>query len=213
MSQISLWRNNSDWLDQTCWRKKSTIKNRTIEHHHFIPHIQISLLVPDFCFNWHFWFFWPDLSKKGFSDLKQKKWTPHIFYIILHIETRLVRNFSSNWQFWFFGRNLTKKLFPVKNRESEHRHGFLHIWISLCTKFQLKPIILCFWTNLPKKRYFQLKTEQVVQELLAFAFSVVNINSSVVFKHFEDLKDLILNILKEKLVMSCFLGSFHLKIV
>ena len=53
-----------------------------------------------------------------------------------------------------------------------------------------------------------------MQGLQALAFRIVNINSSVVFKHFEDFKDLIiLNILKEKLFMSCFLGSFYLKIV
>ena len=73
------------------------------------------VLVPNFSLNWQFWFFWPDLPKKGFSGLKQKKWTPHIFYIILHIQISLVRNFSSNWQFLFFGSNLHKKVFPVKN--------------------------------------------------------------------------------------------------
>ena len=47
-----------------------------------------------------------------------------------------------------------------------------------------------------------------------FAFCVVNVNSAVVLKHFEDLRDLIiLKILKEKLVMPCLLGSFYLKIV
>ena len=60
----------------------------------------------------------------------------------------------------------------------------------------------------------KVKTEKVVQGLQAFAFCAVNVNSTVVFKHFEDLKDLIiLNILKEKLVMSYLLGSFYLKIV
>ena len=54
------------------------------------------VLVPDFCFNWQLCFFWPGLSKKSFSDLKQKKWTPHTFYIILHIQISLVRNFRSN---------------------------------------------------------------------------------------------------------------------
>ena len=64
------------------------------------------------------------------------------------------------------------------------------------------------------KRYFQLKTEKAVQGLQVFAFCVVNINSTDVVKHFEGLKDLIiLNILKAKLVMSCFLGTFYLKIV
>ena len=170
------------------------------------------VLLPNFRLNWRFWSFWSNLPKKGFSCLKQKKWTPHIFYIILQIQTAVVQNFS--WQFWFFGPNLPKKVFPVKNRKSEHHHGILHIWISLGTKFQLKLIILSFWTKFTQKRYFQLKTEQAVQGLQAFAFCVVNVNSTVVFKHFEDLKDLIiLNILKEKLVMSCLLGSFYLKIV
>ena len=59
-----------------------------------------------------------------------------------------------------------------------------------------------------------MKTEQAVQGLQAFAFCVVNLNSAVVFKVFEDIKDLIiLKILKEKLVMSCLMGSFYLKIV
>ena len=123
------------------------------------------VLVSNFCLNWQFWFFWPDLPKKGFSGLKQKKWTPHIFYIILHIQISLVRNFSSNWQFWFFGPNLPKKVFPVKNRKSEHHHGILHIWISLGTKFQLKLIILSFWTKFTQKMYFQSKTEQAVKGL------------------------------------------------
>ena len=74
--------------------------------------------------------------------------------------------------------------------------------------------MLSFWTKFTEKSYFQLKTEQAVQGLQSFAFYVVNVNSTVVFKHFEDLKDLItLNILKEKLVMTCLLGSFYLKIV
>ena len=46
-----------------------------------------------------------------------------------------------------------------------------------------------------------MKTEQAVQGLQAFAFCVVNINSTVVFKHFEDLKNLIiLNISKVKMI-------------
>ena len=51
--------------------------------------------------------------------------------------------------------------------------------------------------------------EQAVQGLQAFAFCVVNVNSMVVLEHFEDPKNLIvLNILKEKLVISCLLDSF-----
>ena len=153
---------------------------------------------------------------KGFSILKQKKWTPHIFYIILHIHISLVRNFSSNWQFWFFGPNLPKKVFPVENRENEHYHGILHIWISLGTKFQLKLIILSFWAKFTQKRYFQLKTEQAVQGLQAFAFCVVNVNWTVVFKHFEDIKDLnILNFSNVEIiskVMIKFRSKFQFQI-
>ena len=64
------------------------------------------------------------------------------------------------------------------------------------------------------KSHFQLKTEQAVYKLQAVAFFIVNVNSNVVFKHFKDLKDsIILDIMKEKLVMPCLLGSFYLKIV
>ena len=53
---------------------------------------------------------------------------------------------------------------------------------------------LQFWIfapNLPKKRYSQLKTEQAVLGLQASTFCVINFNSTVVFKHFEDLRDMI----------------------
>ena len=151
-------------------------------------------------------------TQKGFFWSKTEKVNAK-YYIILHIQISLVGNFSSNWQFWSFGSNLPEQVFPVKNRKSEHHHRILHIWISLGAKFQLKLIILSFWTKLTQKWYFQLKTEQAFQGLQKFAFCIVNVNSTVVSKHFEDLKDLInLNILNEKLVMSCLLGSY-LKIV
>ena len=110
----------------------------------------------------------------------------HIFKLVL------VPKFSWNWQFWFFGLNLPKKIFPVKNRKSEYHHGIFHIWISLGTKFEPKQTILCIWTKLTQKRYFQSKTEQGVQELQAFSFYVANVNSAVVFKHFKDLKSLLI---------------------
>ena len=119
------------------------------------------VLVPNFSLNWQFWIFWLDLPEKGFSDLEQKKLTPHIFYIILHIHIILVRNFISNWQFWFFGPNLSKKVFPVENRKSERHHGILYIWIGLGTKFQLKLIILSLWTKFNQKGFLWSKTKKV----------------------------------------------------
>ena len=86
-----------------CSKKKSS------KFKHWIAYIQISLLIPNFCFNWQFWFFfWPDLSKSAVFGITQKKWTPHIFYINLHIQISQVWNLSSNWQFRFFGQNLPK---------------------------------------------------------------------------------------------------------
>ena len=74
--------------------------------------------------------------------------------------------------------------------------------------------MLRFWTKFTQKRYFQSETEQAVQGLQAHDFYIVNVYSTIVFNHFEDLKDLIvLNILKEKFVMSCLLASFYLRIV
>ena len=120
------------------------------------------VLVPNFSLNWQFWFFLTRFTQKGFfSGLKQKKWTPHIFYIILHIQISLVRNFSSNWQFWFFGPNLHKNIFLVKNWKSEHHHWIPHIQISLGTKFQLKLTILIFLTRFTQKGFFWSKTEKV----------------------------------------------------
>ena len=150
-------------------------------------------------------------AQKGFSGLTQKKWTPHIFYIILHVQISLLQNFSSNWQFLSFGPNLPKKLCPIEKRKSKHRHGILHIWISLGTIFQLKLIILNFWIKFTQQKVFPVKA---VQRLQVFAFCVVNVNSTVVFKYFDDLKDFFFffNILKENLVTPCLLGSFYLKI-
>ena len=119
------------------------------------------VFVPNFSLNWQFWFFWPDLPKKGFFGLKQKKWKPHIFYIILHIQISLVRNSSSNWQFWFFGQNLSKMVVPVKNWKTEHHHWIPHIQISLGTKFQLRLTLMTFLTRFAQKGFFWSKTEKV----------------------------------------------------
>ena len=71
-----------------------------------------------------------------------------------------------------------------------------------------------FLDQIYPKRSFQSKTEQAVLGLQAFAFYVVNVNSTVVFKHSEGLKDLIiLKMLKEELVTSCLLGSLYFNIV
>ena len=117
------------------------------------------VLVPNIRLNWQFWFFWPNLPKKGLSGLK-------------HTQISLVQNFGSNWQ-------------------SEHHHVILHIWITLGQNFSLNTDNFEFLDQIYPKN-FQSKTEQAVQRLQAFAFWVINVNSALFFKHFEDLKDLII---------------------
>ena len=136
------------------------VKNRKSEHHHWIPLIQISLGTKLYL-KLIVLIFWQDLPKKGFSGLNQKKWTPHIFYKILHIHIILVWHFSSNWQFWIFGPNLPKKVSLVKNWKSEYHHWNSHIQIILGTKFPLKLTILIFLTRFAQKVFFWSKTEKV----------------------------------------------------
>ena len=52
-----------------------------------------------------------------------------------------------------------KRVFPVKNWKSEDCHWTLHIRISLGTKFQLKLIILAFWTKFAQKRIFLIQNK------------------------------------------------------
>ena len=108
--------NNFDFLDQICpkryFRSKTEKVKIIIEFHIFKL-----VLVPNFRLNWQFWFFWPDLPRKTFFDLNQKRCTPHIFYITLYIQIRLVRDFSSNWQFDFLDQICLKGYFQSKTEE------------------------------------------------------------------------------------------------
>ena len=63
--------------------------------------------------------------------------------------------------FDFLDQICSKRLFAIKNRKSKHHHQILHIRIGLPTKFQLKLIILIFWTKFTQKEYFQSKTKKV----------------------------------------------------
>ena len=55
-------------------------------------------------------------TQKDFSGLKQKKWTPHIFNIILHIQ--ISAEFQRKLTIFIFGSNFHKRVFLVKNWKS-----------------------------------------------------------------------------------------------
>ena len=114
------------------------------------------VLVPNFSLNWQVWFFWPDLPKKGFSWSKTKRWTPRIFYIILHIQINLVRNLSSNWRFWFFGPNL-KRYFRSKIEKLNVIIDFRIFKLILLPNFGLNWQSSFFWPDVPNKGFFDLK--------------------------------------------------------
>ena len=95
LHQMPFWINNF-WFFWTNLPKKDIYGlNRKMKHHHWIPLIQISLGTK-FQLELTILIFLTRFTQKGFSGLKQKKWTPHIFYRILHIQISLVRSFSSN---------------------------------------------------------------------------------------------------------------------
>ena len=86
---------------------------------------------------------------------------------------------------------------------------FYNVKIIRLSSYWLSPKIGAGATLLHHK-----KRKQAVQGLQTFVFCVVNVNSKAVFEHCDDLKNLIiLNILKEKLVIYFLVGSFYLKIV
>ena len=132
------------------------------------------------------------------------------FYIILNIQISLVSAQTDNFD--FLDQICPKSISSRKQKKwtSHWNSAYLNQSRYKCSaqtdNFE-------FLDQIFSKKYFHLKTT-ISPRLQAFAICVVNVNSTVVFKHFEDLKNLItLNILKEKLIMSCLLGSFYFKIV
>ena len=68
-----------------------------------------------------------------------------------------------------------KTVFPLENRKNEHHHWIMHIEISLSTIFQLKLIILIFWTKLNPKGYFWLKIEKMNTTIKFCIFELVEV--------------------------------------
>ena len=115
------------------------------------------ILVPNFSLNWQFW---PDLPKKGFSGQKHRKWTQHIFYLILHIQISLMCEISAQTDNFDFLDQICRRYFQSKT-ESEHHHRIPHIQISLGTKFPLKLKILILLNRFAQKGVFWSKSEKV----------------------------------------------------
>ena len=102
--------NHSLWTIFNFWTKfaqEGYLRSKTERDNIIIEFCIFELvLVPNFNFDWQFWFFEPNLPKNGFSGLKQK--SEH-YYWVLHIQMSLGTKFNSNRQNLFFRPNLPKK--------------------------------------------------------------------------------------------------------
>ena len=147
------------WIFGPNLPNKDIVKNWKSEHH-WIPLIQISLGTK-FRLKLTILIFWPDLPKKGFSGLKQKKSTPHVFYIILlRIQISLARNFSSNWQLLFLDQIYTERYFRSKTEKVNIIIKFRLFKLVLVSTFGLNWQFWFFWPDLPKNCFSGLKQKK-----------------------------------------------------
>ena len=98
--------------------------------------------------------FWTKFApKEGIFGAKWKKWTPPLNSTYSNQYRYQISTQTNNFD--FFEQIYPKRVFLVESRK--HHHWILHIWIGLGTKFQLRPNIFIFGSNLPKKGASALK--------------------------------------------------------
>ena len=136
------------------------VENTKNEHHYWILLIQISLST-NFQLKLTIVIFWTKFSlKSGYFQSKTDKIDATIEFFIF--ELVFVSNFTLNKQFWIFTSNFPKKDVNGQKLKIEHHHEIPpNIWISLGSKFQLKPTISTFLTRIILKEFFWSKTEKV----------------------------------------------------
>ena len=115
-------------MEQICPKSIFPIKNRKIEHQHWIKHIQIRVGTK-FQFQLIILTFWTKFAKKGYFRSKTER--VNIMIEFCMFELFYVPNFSLNRQFWFFGPSLPKKGISTRKQKSEQHHRILRIRIML----------------------------------------------------------------------------------
>ena len=146
------------------------VKNSKSEQHHWILHIRISLGTR-FQLNLTILIFRTRFAQKRYFWSKAEEVNTTIEFSIFKLVYSQYSTQRDNFD--FLDQICPKRYFQSKTEQVftiHHHQGILHIWISQGTKFQLKVIILKFWTKFIPERYFQWKTEQAFQGLQAFAF-------------------------------------------
>ena len=153
------------WTKLAGWKKKKV--NTTIE-------FCIFELVkkPNFILNWQFWFFGPNLPKKGIYNLKQKKLKPPLNSAYSNQSRYQISALTDN-----VDQTLTKLAqkgyFP--HEKTEHHHLILHIRISPGNQFYFNMTILIFWIKFDQKEYFQLEAAKVSITIEFWIFKLVQV--------------------------------------
>ena len=129
------------FIQKRYFRPKTKEFNTTIEF--CVPEL---VSVPNFSLNWKFWFFGPNLPKKGIFGQKQEKSTAPLNCIYSNYCGYQIEAQTDNCD--FLNQIYSKRVFLVKNRKNEHNHWILHIRINVGTEFQCKLTILIFWAKL-----------------------------------------------------------------
>ena len=146
-------------------------KQKKSEHHHWILHIQISLVTKFY----NFCFLDQICSKNSISGWIQKNWTSPLNSAYSNKSWYHISDQNNNFEFWT--KFPQKEYFPVKNGKSEHSHWILQIRISLGIKFHLKLIILIFLTKFVHQGYFQSKTKEVNTAIEFYIIELVYVSS------------------------------------
>ena len=103
---------------------------------------------------------WTKFVKKGVSGQNRKKWTASLNSAYSNYSRYQISASTDNFDFL---EQICPRVFPIKKRKNEHYHWILHVRISAGTKFQLKLIILIFWTKFAQKGYLYSKTKKSEQ--------------------------------------------------
>ena len=103
--------------------------------------------------------FFTKLTQKVYFGFKTEEVKTREFWIFKFARIYTKFHFEATI-FDFLDQISPKCVFSVKNTEKAQHHRMFHIYISLGTKFQLKLIILFFWTKFAQKGYFQKQKER-----------------------------------------------------
>ena len=148
------------WFFGTNFQKRGYMQSKTgtIEHHHWILHIQIRSITK-FQLDLTTLIFWTKFPKKGHFRSKIGNMNVTIEFWVFELVLVPISLWKYNLE--FLDRICPKRVFPVKKRESEHYHWILHVRINLSTKFQLTLIILIFMDQIRSKRVCWAKNGKI----------------------------------------------------